>query len=520
MQRLETQCLSDLAESYNRQPYFSNVFPWSAPAYIRAAAHLYGIGTPPVARARILELGCAAGGNCIPIASLYPDAEVVGVDISERQIAAGQQVIQRAGLKNIRLLKGCFSQLPKTLGQFDYIIAHGVWSWVPESVQQALLQVCQQHLQPQGAAYISFNTYPGWKLQEIVREAMLFHCQQFGGAHEVARARELLTFFMHGLADSHPLKEVLAKQAQAVPAGAENDYYIAHEYLELHNLPIYLQDFVQRLAQYGLHHVGDVEVRNECPQRYGEQFAQHFEWFAPSQQGVARQQYLDFAVGRQFRKSLVVHRSFIEQQRPQIDLKRLEELQFAGWFEVQQQSKDAHNQPIVSFYQNLQQESFRVDDPVHHTWLSYLHECWPRPVSGRDLLRIAAQAHPDLAQSELQARFERFYLSVPVNLSRSYEDLPECLQDLYEGLIPGVHALVNARQDLQLAIGDFNAWFQSSTAQYDALQRLILAGLEYRLEWEQIVAAVCARHPQFNPQQARQAIDDLVANLRKYALYV
>lgn len=520
MQKLEDQFLSNLAESYDRQPYFSNVFPWSAPGYVRAAAHLYGLYTPPVANARILELGCAAGGNCIPIASLYPEAEVVGVDISKRQIAVGQQVIKQVGLKNIRLLNSCFSQLPQDLGQFDYIIAHGVWSWVPEVVQQALLRVCQQHLHPQGAAYISFNTYPGWKLQEVFREAMLFHCQQFGAPTNVPRAREVLPFFIHGLAAENPLHEALAAQARSIPTGTENDYYIAHEYLELHNLPIYLQDFVQRLSRYGLHHVGDVELRNECPKRYGDEFAQHFELFAQGHQGVVRQQYLDFAVGRQFRKSLVVHRSMAERQNPQMDLSRLEDLQFAGWFELQQQSKDAREQPIISFYRTLQQEKIRVDDPVHQTWLEYLHECWPRPVSGRDLLRIAVQAHPEYDRQELRSRFQRLYVQVPLNLNRSYEDLPDCLQDLYEGLIPGVHALVNARQDYQLDIGDYNAWFQSSTAQYDAVQRLILGGLEQRLEWEQITALVCAQHPELDKRQVQQTIDDLVANLRKYALYI
>src|SRR5699024_12376056 len=114
--------LSVLVDPYARTPYFFNVFQWSAQCYVGAAAHLYGIQSPPVANARILELGCAAGGNCVPIASLYPDAEVVGVDISTRQIAAGQRVIEQAGLTNIRLLNKCFSRLPTDLGKFDYII--------------------------------------------------------------------------------------------------------------------------------------------------------------------------------------------------------------------------------------------------------------------------------------------------------------------------------------------------------------------------------------------------------------
>src|SRR5690625_669955 len=120
-----------LADAYDQPPYFSHVVHSSAPGYIRAAAHLYGIQTPPVARARILEIGCAAGGNCIPIASLYPEAEVVGVDISPEQIQAGERVIARAGLDNITPQARCFSPLAAALGRFEYIMTHGDGGWRP-----------------------------------------------------------------------------------------------------------------------------------------------------------------------------------------------------------------------------------------------------------------------------------------------------------------------------------------------------------------------------------------------------
>src|SRR5699024_12290083 len=104
MQELYSDFLARLADSYNRQPYFSNVFPWGAPGYLRAAAHLYGLHTPPVAKARILELGCAAGGTGIPVASLYPQAEVVGVGMSQAQIGMGRRVIDAMGIINIIIL--------------------------------------------------------------------------------------------------------------------------------------------------------------------------------------------------------------------------------------------------------------------------------------------------------------------------------------------------------------------------------------------------------------------------------
>src|SRR5690625_1601166 len=521
MHELQNDFLTALAASYDQQPYFSNVVHWSAPAYLRAAAYLYGLETPPVAPARILELGCAAGGNCIPIASLYPDAEVVGVDISATQIAQGQHVIRQMGLHNIQLLAQCFSQLPVELGQFDYIVAHGVWSWVPEVIQQALLRVCQQHLKPDGAAYISFNTYPGWKLQEVFRDAMLFHGQQFGAPNSVERAREMILFFQHGLAADNPLKTALAEQAAAIPTGAENDYYIAHEYLELHNTPIYLQDFTQRLARYGLRHIGDVETRNEYPQRYGAQFAQHFKLFAHGHKGVARQQYLDFALGRQFRKSLVVHKDFAAQAQTQMfsrsdqgpaDLTRLTALQFAGWFELESHTKGVAGQPVVSFYRNLQHESVRVTDPVHRLWVEYLHECWPRPVSGRDLLRLAQQELPHLNAPSHLERLQQWYVQLPLNIARSYDDLPPCLHDLYEGLIPGIYPLLAARAQEEIGMSDFNAWFQSSTARFSSAEMQILRQLAQQDQ--------CPAKEGGSPQLSAEQVDALVANLRKYALYI
>lgn len=503
--------LAQLAQAYDEQPYFSNVFPWSAPGHLRAVAHLHGLSTPPVARARILELGCAAGGNCIPIASLYPQAEVVGVDISPAQIRAGQRVIKQAGLDNIRLLAGCFSRLPESLGSFDYIIAHGVWSWVPASVQQALLRICRQHLRPQGAAYISYNTYPGWKLQEIFRDAMLYHGARHDSGTEVGRAREMLPFFTHGLADANPLKAVLGQQAQHIPAGRENDYYIAHEYLEPHNHPIYLHDFIEQLTCHGLLHVGDVEVRNEYPEHYGQEFAQHFRLFAQTRCPQTRQQYLDFAVGRQFRKSLVVHEDFAAGHCLPADLERLADLQFAGWFERQRQVRDARDQPIVSFYEDMSGQTHRLADPLHQLWTDYLHGCWPRPVSGRDLLRLAAANAPQLEAQTVQAAFQQWFLQLPVALCRSYEDLPACLHDLHEGLIPGIDALIELRHRDELPISDFNAWFQSSTAQFTQEELQLIRQL-----------ADGATLDELRKQTGLPLawLDAFIATLRKYAIYI
>ena len=127
-----------IAAHYDAQPYDSNAFYYSSPAHLRAAAYLYGIDTPPVANARVLELGCAAGGNLLPFACMYPNATAVGVDLSEVQVNQGKELIERMGLTNLQLHAMSITDITPEFGIFDYIIVHGVFSWVPPEVRDAI----------------------------------------------------------------------------------------------------------------------------------------------------------------------------------------------------------------------------------------------------------------------------------------------------------------------------------------------------------------------------------------------
>src|SRR4051794_35074498 len=112
-------------------PYESVPFPQTQPARLAAVAHVFSLAAPSPRTARVLELGCASGGNLIPLAAHYPEGEFVGVDLSQRQIDEGKARIERLGLKNIRLRQMSLMDLKPKDGTFDYIICHGVYSWVP-----------------------------------------------------------------------------------------------------------------------------------------------------------------------------------------------------------------------------------------------------------------------------------------------------------------------------------------------------------------------------------------------------
>ena len=254
-----------LRADYDTAPYESHAFPQSAPGHLAAIAYLFGLAPPEVATARVLEIGCASGGNLIPFAAEHPQAHVVGIDLSQVQIDEGRRRVQVLGLENLELLQGDIAQMDlATLGQFDYIVCHGVYSWVPDNVQDAILAAFRTLLVPDGVAYISYNVYPGWKAKEIVRDAMLMRS---GGretpGERVAYARGMITF----LEDVAPADSVLARVLAdyKVIAASSKDYYLLHEELETFNSPCYFLEMLERASDHRLAYLAEALHLNHVP---------------------------------------------------------------------------------------------------------------------------------------------------------------------------------------------------------------------------------------------------------------
>src|SRR5262249_14540707 len=158
-----------------------------------------------VDRCRVLELGCGSGGNLLPMAESLPESRFLGIDLSPRQVSSGQATIQELGLRNIELKAMSITDVDAEMGQFDYVICHGVYSWVPEPVQDKILAICKENLAPHGIAYVSYNTYPGWHLRGLVRELLYFHSRKIAEpAARVQHARAFLDFLIKALPDKVP----------------------------------------------------------------------------------------------------------------------------------------------------------------------------------------------------------------------------------------------------------------------------------------------------------------------------
>jgi SAM-dependent methyltransferase len=245
----------DTLASYDELPYDSLPLPETQPDFLAAVAKLHGFDAPDPRRARILELGCAQGGNLIPLARRWPESDCVGVELSRVQAEAGAAFVDRLGLANVRILHGDLAALPDGLGEFDYIIAHGVFSWVPPAVQHALLDACRRHLSANGLAYVSFNVAAGWEKLQPLRAALIARTSP--GLPAPARHRQALEVL--AALETEWRDPLLQKEIAYLKTAAPS--YLFHEYLADFNAPLSFADFAARLDAQGLRYVGEAGPR-------------------------------------------------------------------------------------------------------------------------------------------------------------------------------------------------------------------------------------------------------------------
>jgi len=296
---------SALQASYDEFPYQSLPFAQSHPDRLATLGWLFGMSPTPIERCKVLEIGCSAGGNLIPVAATLPQSEFTGIDFSRVQIGDGAAQVAALGLTNIRLIEMDLRAVGETFGQFDYIIAHGVLSWVPEDVQEKLFAVCKAHLAPTGIAYISYNTLPGWSTRSAIRDAMRYHTARFTDPKtRVLQARALLDFFADSLQNDASAYGATLRD-EALRLRQQPDFYIFHDHLEEVNQPMYFHEFMARATRHGLRYLAEADFRTMLTHDLAPQVVQTLGHLAPDL--LQREQMLDFLRNQVFRQTLLVH---------------------------------------------------------------------------------------------------------------------------------------------------------------------------------------------------------------------
>lgn len=289
-------------DAYDAMPYASYPYPETNPLLLQGLAGLYGLNPASPSKARILEIGCAEGMNIIGMAALFPHAECVGIDMSARQIETAKRHAATLALTNVKLEAISLSDIPQRWGQFDYIIAHGMLSWVAPPIQEKLMEMCGQRLAPQGVAYISFNALPGWHMVRMVRDMMLFHAEGAPSPEaKAACARDILQRItamtgQRGTAYSTFL------QSEQDTIKNKPDAYLLHDHLEENNHAFYLNDFVKLANAHGLAYVADTDLTTQGKVNPPPEI---LPLLSATQDRVRQEQYIDFITSRRFRSALV-----------------------------------------------------------------------------------------------------------------------------------------------------------------------------------------------------------------------
>jgi methyltransferase-like protein/SAM-dependent methyltransferase len=377
--------------AYDQMPYPMLSYSQSHPDRLATMATLLGMSPAAVDGCRVLELGCAVGGNLIPMAYGLPASKFVGIDSSAQQIAEGQTAVAALGLKNITLRHLDILDVDASVGQFDYIIAHGVYSWVPRTVQAKILDICKQNLAPNGVAYVSYNTYPGWHMINIVRGLMLYHTRGvIDPRMRATQARAVLQLVAEwSPGENSAYGSFLRMYDEFLDGKLEDacprtDSLLLHDELEEINDPVYFYQFAESAARHGLqyladfHHMGGGELPPETSEAL---------------KGMAKslidlEQYLDFLQNRTFRQTLLCHQDIVIQRA--LEPEQVMTFHVASRAQQVTPGPDTRSDSTaVVQFRGHDGAILSTDHPVTQAAMLCLARVWPRSMSFDELLSAA-----------------------------------------------------------------------------------------------------------------------------------
>ncbi|MEK7724458.1 MAG: class I SAM-dependent methyltransferase, partial [Acidobacteriota bacterium] len=315
--------------------YPNFIFPQTHPDRLSTAAKFCGMNPASPDKCRVLELGCGTGTNLNWLASNLPESEFIGIDLAENHIIEAEKTKTNLELRNISFLRTDILNLSeKDFGKFDYIIAHGLFSWVPDFVREKVLSLYDELLNPNGVGFISYNVYPGSYQRQIVRDIMHFHTQGIEDPLEKIEEGIGLIDFLSGQTTTL-FKNILKHELEGL-AGRQIGNIYHDEFSEV-NQPFYFTEFIAEAEKHNLQFVSESEYFPHQPNNVSDEAASVFKEL--SRNTIQYEQYSDFVKCRRFRQTILCKKdvvldrqldplkinefyisSFLKSPSPQVDL--------------------------------------------------------------------------------------------------------------------------------------------------------------------------------------------------------
>src|SRR5262245_6469463 len=373
--------MSSPAFAYDVVDYPSHPQPQTHPARLAAIARLHGMSTASPARCRFLEVGCGEGSTLLPLALAYPESTFVGIDLSGVAIARGEEMRKAVGLSNLTLVAGDLTTWDPGHEPFDYIMAHGFYSWVPPVVRDALLVLCRDRLAPAGIGYVSYNALPGCHIRRMLWEMLRFHTKSIADPQaKIEQATALLQFLANGAIGTGAYPDMLRTEAHNL-AEKDNQAVLYHDDLSDTNDPVSITDFVAHARRFGLEFLAEADYFEMTGDVAPGGAAEVLRNLA-TRDVILKEQYLDFLKARRFRQTLL-HRVETP-KRPDPDA--LAVLDFAVVGEIQSEPSSSDPSPGVPVqFRGRSGSAVTVDQPAAKLALGRVGRSFPRPVHMADL---------------------------------------------------------------------------------------------------------------------------------------
>ena len=367
---------SDASTAYDHVRYPSHPFGETHPGLLGTLGALFGMNPARLESCRVLELGCGEGANLIPVAFQWPESEFVGIDLSTEAIRYGNGFIGRLGLRNITLRCLDIMEIDREFGSFDYILVHGVYSWVPPAVREKVLSIFRQNLAPQGVAFVSYNCYPGCHSRDIARQIMCYHVRDVTDPEQRAKqSRAVIQFLAEASAEDTIYGFELRNQLDRI--NGIDDRVLFHDDLSDVASPFYLHQVVQAAARHGLQYLSDAAFAMSHLGRLSPKAREKLSAI-PEDDIVTREQYMDFVEGRAFRESLFCHREVTLQRR--FDPKTIDKYHIATSARAADGPVDPAAAGVVTF-KTESGSTLSTDHRLSKAMIQILGARWPETMS-------------------------------------------------------------------------------------------------------------------------------------------
>jgi methyltransferase-like protein/trans-aconitate methyltransferase len=390
--------------SYDEILYPTHSFSQAHPNRLATHAALFGMSPAPLEKCRVLELGCGDGGNIIPLACNFPESYVVGVDSASRPVAAGQAIVDDLGLDNIRLLHAGIEDIGSEFGKFDYVIAHGIYSWVPADVRDKIMAVCGELLTPQGVGYVSYNAMPGGHVRLMLREMMQWHARGAGDSSErVERSKALVGLLADALDPTEYYAPFIIPELERIRRlGASN---LVHDDLGETNAHFYFHEFIAHAARHGLQFLAEADFTDMAGHSMKAEAVKALQELTDDP--ILAEQYADFIKCRKFRQTLLCRKDVVLARPPAPE--RVEALYVSAPLKPQSPRPDIRSREVERF-EGGGDAKLSSDAPLVKATAFLLGERWPQAFAFGELFD-EARTLAGLGGDEARVREERERLS-------------------------------------------------------------------------------------------------------------